>query len=87
MFLLGFLGVGVELASWERNAMRAAALGMVLVALVAFASDRAQGQPNPFQQQQPRRGLDNLLDDNKGITGPAQAVVPAANQLDVPAKA
>ena len=67
--------------------MRAAAVGMVLVALLAFASDRAHGQPNPFQQQQPRRGLDNLLDDTQEITGPAQAVVPAANQLDVPAEA
>ena len=31
MFLLGFLGVGVELASWERNAMRAVVVGMLLL--------------------------------------------------------
>ena len=67
--------------------MRAAVVAMTLVAVLAFPSDRAHGQPNPFQQQQPRRGLDNLLDDNQGIAGPAQAVVPAANQLDVPAEA
>ena len=53
--------------------MRAVVVGMMLVALLAFASDRSHGQPNPGQQQQP--------------LGPAQAVVPATKQLDVPAEA
>ena len=35
--------------------MRAAVVGMTLVAVLVFASDRSYGQPNPFQQQQPRR--------------------------------
>ena len=61
--------------------MRAAAVGMVLVALVAFASDRS------FGSNSRRSGLVNLLDDNQETAGPAQAVVPAANQLDVPAEA
>jgi len=61
--------------------MRAAVVGMMLVALVAFASDRS------FGQQQPRRGLDNLLGDTQETAGPAQAFVPATNQLDVPAEA
>ena len=40
--------------------MRAAVVGMTLVAVLVFASDHSYGQPNPFQQQQPRRTLDNL---------------------------
>ena len=72
--------------------MRAAVVGMMLVALLAFASDRSFGQPNPGQQQQPRFGFGNLLGDPQETAGPAQAVVrpaqavvPATNRLDVPA--
>ena len=74
--------------------MRAAVVGMMLVALLAFASDRSFGQPNPGQQQQPRFGFGNLLGDPQETAGPAQAVVrpaqavvPATKQLDVPAEA
>ena len=69
------------------NAMRAAVVGMMLVALLAFASDRSHGEPNPFLQQQRRSGLVNLLDATQETAGPTQAFVPAINQLDVPAEA
>ena len=70
--------------------MRAAVVGMTLVAVLGFASDRSYGQPNPFQQQQPRRTLDNLLGEpaeKAPLVPPAEEAVVGVDLLAVPPEA
>ena len=70
--------------------MRAAVVGMTLVAVLGFASDRSYGQPNPFQQQQPPRTLDNLLGEpaeKAPLAPPAKEAVASVDLLAVPPEA
>ncbi len=70
--------------------MRIAVVGMTLVAVMGFASDRSYGQPNPFQQQQPRRTLDNLLGEpaeKAPLDPPAKEAVAGVDLLAVPPEA
>ena len=70
--------------------MRVAVVRMMLVALLGFASDRSYGQPNPFQQQQPRRTLDNLLGEpaeKAPLAPPAKEAVASVDLLAVPPEA